>query len=168
MQRTDTLQAHQGCLQTLPGSRVQRTTFPFVHGCNLCLLDFLLFLLRKFSWAVLVVRRREGTEVNHPTYCWKAGQGDLSLRDNHNGTDKSRSQIKYRCLYLKGGSALQKEGDNNYICSTLLFIFNLVLPGETKLVRLFSFPLVALLHSWTFQPAGTKFQNIFEVMSKDH
>ena len=36
----------------------------------------------------------------------------------------------------------------------LLFIFHLVLAGEMKLRRLFSFPLVAVLHScnycWTF------------------
>lgn len=63
---------------------------------------------RKFSWAILVIRRGGGgeTEVNHTTYCGKAGWGDLSLRENDNRTDKSRSQIKYRSLYLKGGSVL--------------------------------------------------------------
>ena len=85
-----------------------------------------------------------GTEVNHPTYCWKADWGDLSLRDNYNGTDKNGSQIKYRSLYLKGGVLYRKRVIT--IMFVVLLLFNLVLPGETKLRRLFSFPLFALLH----------------------
>lgn len=79
--------------------------------------EFPFIFAEDFSWAIIGNWVR-GSEVNHPTDCWKPGWVDLSLKGNHNGADKSRSWINYRFLYLKGGRALQKEGDNNYVCST--------------------------------------------------